>query len=148
MPEFDLKSCHKYWKNYISPDVYRVICLMETLEDWCRDNDPLVDEAISKLAPIFSLPNNSEIAAHNEELIKILACVKVSRKLRVMQALDSIQPGTASKLISYAEEKSNEEAPAKIFLRRNVTFERLRLLKRVLAKERLDILTSALEPTE
>ena len=103
---------------------------------------------MGKLADAFSDPNNSEIPAHNKELVNILAYTRMSRKLRIMQALDSIQPGTASKLISYTEEKSSEEPAAKVFLRRNITFERLRLLKRILANERLQLLTTALEPAE
>ena len=69
-----------------------------------------------------------------------------SRILRLLQAIDTIDPGSASKLLMYAEEHNSPENPlAGLFLRRNIIFERLRLLARVFAPERFEIVLKALE---
>ena len=117
---------------------------METMEEWCLDNDPLVDESLNDLFNAFE-SGNLEIVSQHQTLINILAYIRMSRKLRIMQALDSIEPGSASKLISYAEENSISNEACKTFIRRNVAFERLRILNRILHPERLKIVTKSME---
>ena len=65
--------------------------------------------------------------------------------LCVLQSIDTAHPGGASKVLMYAEENStsNQDIPG-LFLRRNIVFERLRLLGRVFAEERVDIVMKAL----
>jgi intracellular multiplication protein IcmW len=60
--------------------------------------------------------------------------------------LDNAYPGAAAKVLMYAEEntKSEQDNPG-IFLRRNIVFERLRLLGRVFAPDRLKLVLKALE---
>ena len=54
-----------------------------------------------------------------------------------MQHIDGLLPGTASKLLVFAEVASNnpEDVPG-FFLNRNLVFERLQLLGRIFARER------------
>ena len=76
----------------------------------------------------------------------LCAHVKTSRILRLLQAIDTIDPGSASKLLMYAEENNSpDNTMASLFLRRNIVFERLRLLARVFSPERFDLLTKVLE---
>ena len=144
MSGFDITSCHEFWKNFVNQDVYKVICLMETMEDWCLDNDPSVDQSINQMFESFENGDTSIVSQH-QTLTNILAYIRMSRKLRIMQALDSIEPGSASKLISYAEENSINNEACKTFIRRNVAFERLRILNRILHKDRIDIITQSVE---
>ena len=71
--------------------------------------------------------------------------------LRILQALDIAKPGTASQLLMYAEEASAEgegktpDRCAQLFLRRNLVFERLQLLSRVFAPQRVSMILKALE---
>jgi len=69
--------------------------------------------------------------------------------LRIMQCLDTAHPGAASKLLMFAE-KSNASPTNNIglFLRRNIVFERLRLLGRVFSEERFILVQNAIEETE
>ena len=71
--------------------------------------------------------------------------MKMARMLRLLQTIDTAHPGGASKILMYAEENSasSEDVPG-IFLRRNIVFERLRLLGRVFANERIEIVMKAL----
>lgn len=74
--------------------------------------------------------------------------MRSSRALRLMQFLDVLKPGTASKLLVYAEEqtKDGKSNPyAELFLKRNLAFERLQLLARVFAPERINLVLKALE---
>ncbi|HSW70964.1 MAG TPA: type IVB secretion system protein IcmW [Gammaproteobacteria bacterium] len=145
MPKLDLQASHEYWKNYDDPMIYRVVSFMETAEDWARDGDPALEQAITSLGETLDLISKFELS--KEDLfITLCAHIKTSRILRLLQAIDSIDPGSASKLLMYAEENNTpENQMASLFLRRNIVFERLRLLARVFAVDRFELVLKALE---
>lgn len=148
MPDLSNVACHKFWHEYHDPMIYRVISFMESVENWTLDEDPNLEDSINKLGE--TLEDIGNIDLHNEEnFIKLAAYIKAGRGLRLLQCLDVAYPGAASKLLMYAEEntKSTEDIPG-LFLRRNIVFERLRLLGRVFAPERLSLLLKALEEVE
>ena len=145
MPKLDLKSAHEYWKNYEDPMIYRVVSFMEAVEHWTFDGDPKLEAAMEKFGE--SLDNVEKYQLGKEDsMIKLGCYVKATRVLRLLQAIDSIEPGAASRLLMHAEEHSvTSDDPAGLFLRRNIVFERLRLLTRIFAPERFNILLKALE---
>lgn len=145
MPKLDLQSAHEYWKGYDDPMIYRVVSFMETAEDWTLDGDPALEQAINALGE--SLDSISRFELSKEDLfIKLCAHIKTSRILRLLQAIDTIDPGSASKLLMYAEENNTpENQMANLFLRRNIVFERLRLLARVFSVERFELVLKTLE---
>lgn len=148
MPELSNEACHKFWHEYHDPMIYRVISFMESVEAWTLDDDTNLEDSIKKLGD--TLEDIGNIDLHNEEnFIKLAAYIKAGRGLRLLQCLDVAYPGAASKLLMYAEEntKSTEDTCG-LFLRRNIVFERLRLLGRVFAPERLSLLLKALEEVE
>jgi intracellular multiplication protein IcmW len=58
-------------------------------------------------------------------------------------------PGSASKVLMYAEENSlSGQDAAGFFLKRNIVFERLRLLSRTFSEDRLKLVAEALEGEE
>lgn len=60
--------------------------------------------------------------------------------------LDNAHPGAAAKVLMYAEEHTqSDQDNSGVFLRRNIVFERLRLLSRVFAPDRLKLVLKALE---
>ena len=69
-----------------------------------------------------------------------------------MQFLDTLKPGTASKLLIHAEEQTKEplshNQDANLFLKRNLAFEKLQLLGRIFAPERINLVLKALEKIE
>jgi intracellular multiplication protein IcmW len=66
-----------------------------------------------------------------------------------LQAIDVVHPGSASRVLIKAEETSlGSHDPAGFFLKRNIVFERLRLLARVFCQYRLNLVVRALEGDE
>jgi intracellular multiplication protein IcmW len=145
MPKLDLTSAHEFWKNYDDPMIYRVISFMETAEDFTLDGNPALEASINKLGEALDSLTSFELG--KEDLfIALSSHVKTSRILRLLQAIDTIDPGSASKLLMYAEENNTpENAMAGLFLRRNIVFERLRLLSRVFSTERFNLVLKVLE---
>jgi intracellular multiplication protein IcmW len=145
MPDLSLRASHEYWKNYSDPMIYRVISFMEGIEKWTIDGDPKIEKAMQKLGDSLENVTKFELAEENN-YIAIACHLKMPRVLRLLQAIDTALPGSASRLLMYAEENSEDtDDPAGLFLRRNIVFERLRLLSRVFSPERFAMLAKSLE---
>lgn len=151
MPDLSTKAVHQFWHQYHDKMIYRVVAFLEGIEHWTIDGDPDFENALNVLGQ--ELDDLSKVDMNrfgNEELfIDIANAVRSGRTLRLLQAIDSAHPGSASKLLIHAEETSHSpDDPPGLFLRRNIVFERLRLLGRVFSQERLDLVASALEGEE
>lgn len=145
MPKLDLTSAHEFWKNYDDPMIYRVISFMETAENFTLDGTPALEQVVDKLGEALDQLTSFELGKE-DQFITMCSHLKTSRILRLLQAIDTIDPGSASKLLMYAEENNSpENMMAGLFLRRNIVFERLRLLARVFSQERFDLVTKVLE---
>ena len=145
MPNLDLAAANEFWKNYNDPMIYRVISFMETGENWTLDGTPALEEIIAKIGEALEGLTSFELGKENQ-FVTLCAHIKTSRILRLLQAIDTIDPGSASKILMYAEENNSpENAMAGLFLRRNIVFERLRLLARVFSQERFDLILKVLE---
>lgn len=145
MPDLSEQGAHKFWHAYKDPMIYRVISFMESVENWTLDGDPDLETALEELGNTLEDVGNIDLQ-QEDGFIKICAYIKAGRALRLMQAMDTAHPGAASKLLMHAENntQSNEDVSG-LFLRRNIVFERLRLLGRVFAPERLNLVLKALE---
>ena len=145
MPRLDLNASHEFWKNYVDPMVYRVISFMETVENFTLDGTPALEEALDQLGTLLDELTTFELGKE-DEFITLASHIKTSRILRLLQTIDTIDPGAASKLLMYAEENNSpENTMAGLFLRRNIVFERLRLLARIFSQERIDLMLKLLE---
>ena len=145
MPKLDLSSSHQFWKNYEDPMIYRVIAFMETSEAWTLDGHPELEKSLETLGEALDQITNFTLGKE-AEFVQLCAHIKTSRILRILQAIDTIDPGSASKLLMYAEEnQQTNNAMATLFLKRNIAFERLRLLARIFSEERLSLVTTVLE---
>lgn len=151
MPDLSLKGSQKYWKEYQDKTIYRVLAFMETVEKWTHDGDPDVEKEMLQLGE--ELENISKLDMntldHEDEFVDIANNLHMSRALMMLQAVDAIHPGAASKVLVYAEDKSEkpDDAPG-LFLRRNVVFERLRLIGRIFSRERIALMMRVLEGEE
>lgn len=145
MPDLSEKGSHQYWHDYKDNTIYRVISFMESVEDWTLDGNPALEEAMARLGEVLDDVGGIELK-QEDQFVRVCAYIKAGRALRLMQALDTAYPGAASKLLMYAEEStlSSDDIPG-LFLRRNIVFERLRLLSRVFAPERIKLVLRALE---
>lgn len=145
MSKLDLMSAHEFWKNYDDPMIYRVIAFMETVENFTLDGTPALEQAIDKLGDELEKLTSFELANEND-FIALCTHIKSSRILRLLQTIDTIDPGSASKLLMFAEENNTpDNIMAGLFLRRNIIFERLRLLARVFSPDRFKLMLRVLE---
>lgn len=145
MPKLDLLSAHEFWKNYDDPMIYRVIAFMESVEDFTLDGTPPLEKIIDKIGEELDHLKSFELGKE-DQFITLCTHLKTSRILRLLQSIDTIDPGSASKLLMYAEENNTpDNMITGIFLRRNIVFERLRLLARVFSTDRFDLVLKVLE---
>lgn len=146
MPDLSLDGARKFWSEYQDPAIYRVLTFMEAVEEgWTLDGDPTLEEAMVKLGEVLEDIGGVDLQ-REDDFIKIAGYISSTRNLRLLQCLDSAHPGAASKLLMHAETAAaqNDEI-ATLFLRRNIVFERLRLLTRVFSNERLELVQKVLE---
>jgi intracellular multiplication protein IcmW len=138
----------EFWLVRHDNALWRIISSMEAIEDWTMDGDPEFEAAVTRLCKTLESTENFELS-NEDNFIKILTGLKASRALRLLQYLDSLKPGTASKLLVHAEVASNDPSdPPGFFLKRNLVFERLQLLGRVFATERVKLVLDAIEKDE
>ncbi len=151
MPDLSHEASSQYWFEYLDPMIYRVITFMESVEDWTLDGNPEFEEAMSQLGKELDDIEKIDMSLLGEEekFIRIVGNIKSGRGLRLLQAIDVVHPGSASKVLIHAEETSlGSFDPAGFFLKRNIVFERLRLLSRVFSPHRLRLIVRALEGDE
>ena len=145
MPDLTLRAAHEYWKGYQDPMVYRVVQMMETMENWTLDGNKSLEAVMKEMGVALDEVTKFTLA-HEKEFIQLAGHIKATRFLRLLQALDQVEPGAASRLLMFAEENSlYGDDPNGLFLRRNIVFERLRLLGRVFSPERFTTLIKAME---
>ena len=151
MPDLHKDAIHAFWDSYDRRTLYRVIVALERVESWAFDEEQDVEPIILELGRCIDMADDFDISGKEGQLIRILANTHASRAMRILQALDLARPGTASQLLMHAEEQSegkdNQEADSfsKLFLKRNLVFERLQLLSRVFAAQRISLVLKALE---
>ncbi len=151
MPNLSHQASAEYWAAYKDPIIYRVITFMESVENWTLDGEADLEQAITTLGEALDNLASVDLNQLNEpkRFVEIAANVKTGRGLRLLQALDTVHPGSASKVLMYAEENSlGGQDPAGFFLKRNIVFERLRLLSRTFSEKRLKLIAQALEGEE
>lgn len=145
MPDLSHKAVHQFWRNYPDPTLYKVITFMEGVEDWTLDGQPELENAIKALGEALEDVGNIDLQ-QEDSMIDIVCHIKTGRGLRLLMCLDHAYPGAAAKVLMHAEEVTKSEADtAGLFLRRNIVFERLRLLSRVFAPDRLALVLKTLE---
>lgn len=148
MPDLSRSASHQFWSQYQDRLVYRVVAFMEGVENWTADGHPALEAAIDKLGHELDDINKIDLGqlAQQDLFIQIACYIKMARTLRLLQAIDTEHPGAASKLLIHAEETSEgPDDEAGLFLRRNIIFERLRLLSRVFSPARFSLIMKALE---
>ena len=151
MPDLSLEASAQYWFEYIDPMIYRVITFMENVEDWTLDGNPELENAMSQLGKELDDIEKIDMGmlAEEEKFIRIVGNIKSGRGLRLLQAIDTVHPGSASRVLIHAEETSlSSYDAAGFFLKRNIVFERLRLLARVFCQYLLNLVLRALEGDE
>lgn len=151
MPDMSHEASAQYWFEYMDPMIYRVITFLESVENWTMDGDPQLEAAMNRLGKELDDLEKIDMGmlGHEDTFIRLAGNIKSGRGLRLLQAIDVAHPGSASRILIHAEENSTgSHDPAGFFLKRNITFERLRLLGRVFSTNRLKMVSKALEGEE
>lgn len=151
MPDLSHEAASRYWSEYIDPMIYRVVTFMESVEEWTLDGNPELEEMMRQLGTELDRIDNVdlEILGQKDSFIRIVGNIKTGRGLRLLQTIDMAHPGSASKVLMHAEQNTlSSDDPAGFFLKRNIVFERLRLISRVFCEYRLKLVLRALEGEE
>lgn len=147
MPDLSHDAVHQFWNDYNDPMIYRVISFMESQEDWTIDGEPSLEAAIKKLGDTLEDIGNIDLQ-QGADMVNLVGHIKTGRGLRLLMCLDTAYPGAAAKVLMHAEENTKSDSDLYgIFLRRNIVFERLRLLARVFGQDRFKLVLKALEDT-
>ena len=145
MPDLSHPAVHQFWRDFQDPTIHRVIAFMESAEDWTLDGDPDLEDAINQLGIALEEIGNIDLQQENL-ILELIAHIKTGRGLRLLMCLDMAYPGAAAKVLMHAEELTKSDTDnAGLFLRRNIVFERLRLLGRVFGRDRLQLVLKGLE---
>ena len=142
--DISLSGAHDYWRNFQDDTVYRVIVLLESVERNYHDGNEAYEKAMSGLEDALTMMRNGDDLTDRQAMLDVLAYTKTSRYLRILQALDEATPGAASRVIGAAEKSKLNNKSAQLFLKRNIVFERYRLMPRVMSSERLEMVVAAL----
>jgi len=151
MPDLSHEAAVKYWHEYVDPMIYRVITFMESVEEWTLDGNPQLEEAFTQLGKELDDIASIDLdkLGQKDGFLRIVGNIKTGRGLRLLQAIDTVHPGSASKVIMHAEQTTlSSSDPAGFFLKRNIVFERLRLISRLFSEYRLNLVARALEGEE
>lgn len=144
MPDLSPQGAHNFWKSFQDPNVYRAICSMECVEDWTLDGDEELENNINRLGDLLEKIGNIDLK-QEDNLIQLGAFLKTGRILHILMSLDQAYPGAASKVLMRAENTCQSDKTADLFIKRNIVFERLRLLAKIFAPARLKLIKDALE---
>jgi intracellular multiplication protein IcmW len=150
VPDLHLDSVHAFWDSYDRRTLYRVIVALERVEHWVIDGQPAVEAALIRLGETMDQGHAVDLSEEGK-IIRVLINTRASRALRLLQAMDIAKPGSASQILMFAEEAASSaegKTPdpfAQLFLRRNLVFERLQLLSRIFANQRITLVLKALE---
>ena len=104
-----------FWANYPDKSVYKVIKHLETMEEWTHDDDEAVNQAVDALGAALDQLGGKPIA-NPAELLRVLAYLRTSRYLSILQNIDTASPGAASKIIAHAERNPDEHPANALFL--------------------------------
>ena len=144
MPSLDRKDAREFWKNFLDGSVYQIVSFLEASETWALTTNSDVEVALAKLGDTLDQAQQG-FAFDLTALVTISSTINMSQKLRIMQLVDSVSPGTATQMISHAEANASSNTYAALFLQRNMIFERMRILSRLLSTQRITTVQNVYE---
>ena len=143
--DMSVEGCQRFWANFQDKSVSKIIELMEQVEDWTLDHDAEVAKKLEALGEALANAPTGRTVDDFDKILSLCVYLRMSVKLRFMQAMDQLDPGSAARLIQYAEKNQFSSSDAGLFLKRNIIFERMRMIARILQPERLDTLRKTLD---
>ena len=136
MPDLSRESTLDFWMTFMGGSVSPIIEFIEHSEEWINIED---EAALSQLGQHLDTLS-SESSLSELDYVRVCAKLYLSQKLRIMQILDSVSPGFATKMIDSAQNNASDDPLAKAFLQRNLIFERMRIMRRIFASDRVQLI--------
>lgn len=143
MTDLSIEACHNYWQSINDSDVYRALVALESVESWTLDGDADIEEALKELTRQFK-PIKDISDDFKKKVVDVCVFLKSTRILKILQTLDNLRSSTAYEIIKYAEQHVDNDENCRLFVNRNIAFERFRLLRSVLSTERLQLISRAM----
>ena len=108
MPDLSSRAVHQFWHQYQDKMIYRVIAFLEGVERWVLDGNPEFEEAMNQLGQELDDFSKVDMVKLGQQdlFIGIANSTSSGRTLRLLQAIDTVHPGAASRLLIHAEEVS------------------------------------------
>lgn len=142
--DLSLAGCKAFWDAYPDADVVRIVKMMEHVESWAIDIHPEMEVKLKEFQGAL-LDLQGRKIEQLDVLVQWLSHVRMARKLQILHVLDQLEAGLASRMIQYAEAQQYFSPHAELFFRRNLLFERLRMMARVMSKDRISQIRKVLE---
>lgn len=137
MPDLSHESALNFWKTFMGGSIVTIIEFIEQTEDWVNLSEA-DNEALEKLGELLDRISPDQPLSE-QQFIDICAPLYLSQKLRIMQAMDTLSPGFASSMIKTAEKDAESDLVCQAFIKRNLLFERMRLVSRIFHNDRLQL---------
>ncbi|MEC7030884.1 MAG: hypothetical protein VXW87_04395 [Pseudomonadota bacterium] len=144
MADLSHKSTLAFWQDFMDGSIFPLIQFIEGSEDFANEHSETLKETLETTGAF--LESATQLADGSEEhFVKLCAPLFMSQKLRIMQLADAISPGFATKMIKKSEALSLNDKDCEIFLKRNLLFERLRIISRVFSPEKIQLVQGIYE---
>lgn len=144
MNKLSHEASQQFWREFMGGSIYHIIDFIENTESWVTKDDSSVNEALGKLEGLIDKITESS-NLDPKHLVSTCALLHLSQKLRVMQLSDTAAPGLATKMIKAAEQSASEDESCYISLQRNLIFERMRIIERILSPQRIQLVQKLYE---
>lgn len=131
------------------PSLAKAVEGMESVESWTRDRVESVQLMLQQLADRVEYADfESEATAVQTKLIVLLGYISSGKAIKLLMWIDQTSPNFVAKTLAEAQmlavlDKVNEEA-ARLFVERFEVLERLHMLSRIFAEDRLEIVQKVL----
>lgn len=148
VPEISLQpaTIANFWRMSGVP-LTAIINAMERCENWTVDGDEQAEEMIAAFEAKLSDASYAQIEKllqHSKpSVIRAMAYLGSGRAILLYRWLSMVNPGSVPEMISYAAGANNDEC--RVLVERIQNLERLRILSRIFAPERLSEILETLE---
>lgn len=142
------ESAHAFFQDR-DPLLEQAILGMESVETWTQDRTQSVQDTLQKLADRVEDVNFADMSAElQNKLVVLIAYISSGKAIKLLMWIDQNSPNFVAKTLAEAQmlsalDKINAGA-ARLFVERFEVLERMHMLSRVFAEERLHIVQKVL----
>lgn len=134
----------------LDPQLGAAVKSMESVESWTKDRHEEVQSALQKFADKVSESDIEEISPEmQKKLIVLLGYISTGKAIKLLMWIEQSLPNFVAKTLAEAQmlsvfDKLNEES-CRLFVERFYVLERLHMLSRIFAEDRLETIQKVLK---